>query len=282
MFYILMGLFCAPLLAADPDSAQQPEDGSFVLEVTHPLPVSSNEFYGSPHLLPITSPAPQQIRASQPFEWAIWVIMLALAALALARFLFPARMKQYFKVILGMRFFNQMERDGTFFNETLNYLLLLNYLATLALLITLSLFHFLVPGTTIDTLSPATIFLLMFALVTLFYPLKSMLTNFLAWVFKTQELNSVYQKNIFLYNHLTGILLLPVVAYAAFQDSAAALYVAWGLLITGVLLKVTRHIFVAYRYGGFSGYYIILYLCGVELAPLLVIIKAASNYLSAG
>jgi hypothetical protein len=277
--FFVIWLFCASLPAMSQGEAQATQGGSPEPRATLPAPVSSNEYYGSPHLLPLTSTEPIQLPAHQAFDWVIWVILLSLTMLALARFLFPARMQQYFKVILGMRFFNQMERDGTFFNETLNYLLLLNYLAAVALLITLSLFHFLEPGQPLEALHPVAVYLLVFAILGLFYPLKSLLTGFLAWVFKTQGLNSIYQKNLFLYNHLTGILLLPFVAYAAYQGAVLALYMGWGLVAAGVLLKVFRYIFVANRIGGFSGYYIILYLCGVELAPLLVIIKAASNYL---
>ncbi len=244
-----------------------------------PKILSSSDFYGSPHHLPAASLEPQVFEQNSSNDWVAWILILSLGALALAQFLFSARMQQYFKASWAMRFFNQMERDGSFFNEALTYLLLFNYLSAMALLIIYS-FSFLTGKSMIlPHWHPALFFLLIFGLLILFYALKGLVTSFIAWIFKSQNANSIYLKNVYLLNQITGIMVLPLVTYSIYNNTPKGLIMAWVLIGLAGIVKVSRNMIIGHKQAGFSPYYIILYLCAVELAPLLIMIKAASKYL---
>lgn len=244
--------------------------------------ISSNDFFGNPHQLTAQTPGPLPIEQSTGNEWIIWVIITSLASLAIARYLFPSRMQQFFKATLGMRFFNQMERDGSFFNETLTYLLFFNFAVVMALLITQTFLLFADSITGALTWHPGFIFLLALGAIILFYSLKGIITGAIAWVFKTQVINSYYLKNIYLFNLITGIILLPVVVYSMINASATGVFIAWILLFSAAVIKIGRNVMSGLQQAGFSVYYIILYLCAIELAPVLVLIKAVSRYLPNG
>jgi hypothetical protein len=251
-------------------------DGKKATEKTEKI--SSVDFFGSDHLLRADSMKPEPLAKNPDRDWIIWVVIVSLGALAFARLLFPHRARQFFSATLGGRHFNQMERDGSFFDESPAWLMFFNFLIILALLVYQTLLQ---TGilVSIETLPPLIIFLILFGLLLLYYPAKSLITSFFAWVFKTGQANNAYTKNIFLYNNLAGIIILPIVIYNAYNPGTTGLYLAWALLVIINIAKMIRGAVIGYTQAGFSAYYLILYLCAIELAPLLILAKAVGNYL---
>lgn len=240
--------------------------------------ISSTDYFGSDHLLRAGSMNPVPLAKNPERDWMIWVVIVSLGALAFARLLFPNRARQFFNATLGGRHFNQMEREGNFFDESPAWLMFINFLIILALLVYQTLLQTGFLENT-ETLSPLLVFLIIFGLLLLYYPVKSLVTSFFAWVFKTGQANNAYTKNIFLYNNLAGIIILPFVIYNAYNPGITGLYLAWAFLIIINMAKIIRGAAIGFTQAGFSVYYLILYLCAVELAPLLILAKAASNYL---
>jgi hypothetical protein len=243
---------------------------------------SGNEFFGSSHLLTASRLQPVSLNNSPVNDWFTIIILVSVLSIALARFFFPSRMNQYFKAAFATRFFNQMEREGNFFNETLTYLLLFNYFTVISLLTAQTYILFSDKLILPFEVMPYMVFITAFGALTGFYFSKSIITRSIAWIFKTQYTNNIYLKNIHLYNQIIGILLLPIIAFSAYNYSLTGIFIAWGLVLTGGLFKVSRNIFMGRTLGGFPMYYIILYLCAVELVPILILVKAASGYLLAG
>ena len=239
---------------------------------------SSENFYGTPHLLPATGQA-EPIEKTESKAWLFWIIVLAFFLIALSRFYFRSRMQQFFRAAFANRHFSLMEKDGSFFNETVTYLLFLNFILVVSLLFFQTL-NYTEAFSAIGEPKPQLVFGIIFLLLLLFYPLKALFTGFLAWVFKTSRTNAVYLKNIFLFNQLTGLAVLPIVAYNIYNPTATGIILGWALVVAANLVKVIRGTFMGYNEAGFSVYYLILYLCAVEIAPLLVIIKAGINYFS--
>ncbi|MEE4177617.1 MAG: DUF4271 domain-containing protein [Bacteroides sp.] len=239
---------------------------------------STSSYYGSQHLLTAGTIRPEPLKERADLDWILWVVIASTGAIALAHLLFPSRTRQFFRATLGGRHFSQMERDGGFFDETPFWLMFFNYLLMLSLLIYLTIQQ-LGTGSIPGSLHEGVIFLLVLGLLIVYYPLKRMFTSFLAWVFRTQPTNEAYIKNLFLFNNLAGILILPFVVYLAYTPSLTGLYLVWGLLVLLNLGKGFRGAAIGFQQPGFSVYYLILYLCAIELAPLLILAKAATNVL---
>lgn len=207
----------------------------------------------------------------------IGIFLLSILSLALARFFFPGRIRLLMKGALGKRFFYMVEKESLVFRETPAYLLSLNFLLLLSLLSIQSMDHFDLQVRW--SAHPALLFLGVFLLFTLLMLAKRMLTGFLAWVFDTHRASRIYASNLHLVNQFSGVILLPLVFYQAYNPSEKALFAAWILLIVTNIYKVIRGSILSFRLSGFSLYYLILYLCAVEIAPLLIIGKSASLYL---
>jgi hypothetical protein len=83
---------------------------------------------------------------------------------------------------------------------------------------------------------------------------------------------------VFLVNNLTGIFLLAAVCCIAFLPAGLRLFVIDASAAVVALLwifRVGRGIRAWTGTPGYSLYYLILYLCAFELAPLFVIFKLA-------
>ncbi len=252
---------------------------------TIPLPkieVSNSEaFYGRPHLLTVRSEDGMLGVLPLPTtndDWKVFVIVLTLLLLALARFFFSSRIGYFFRSAFGIVSFKQMEREGGFFDEALTYLLFFNYLVVFSILLWLTLDFFNAsPG--LELLNPFLLFVAILLLCSAFFMVKSLLLGVAAWVFDTKMATSAYLKNIFLFNQIAGIALLPLVIYLSYNPSVQGFVITWLMWMFINLIKIGRGAMVGYKVSAFSGYYLILYLCSVELAPFLLIIKVGSNYL---
>ncbi len=213
-------------------------------------------------------------------DWAFWLFFACFLSLALARFLFADRIQQFLKAIFIYRVFSQVEREGYVFREVPVLLLLFNYSVVFALMVFLSIqqsnqslldngWH---PG--LNTLA-------IFCVIMLLFFFKSLLVGFLSWVFNTRQASQLYMKNTLLFNKFTGLLLFPLIAFSLFLPSEGSLLVAWGIWSLMHLFRIFRGAIIAHASARFSVYYLILYLCGVELAPLLLIVKVAHNVMVA-
>lgn len=241
--------------------------------------ISTSSYYGSRHLLPAGVNGPEPLADTGANDWILWVVIAGLGSIALAQLLFPSRTWQFSRATLGGRHFNQMEREGGFFSETPFWLMFVNYLLMLSLLIFLTI-RLTGPNRIPEGFPEFGIFLLVLGMIIAYYPLKRLITSFLAWVFGTHETNDAYIKNLFLFNNLAGILMLPFVVYVAYNPSLTGLYLIWGMLVLLNLGKILRGTIIGFQQPGFSVYYLILYLCAIELAPLLILAKAAHNVLN--
>ena len=110
----------------------------------------------------------------------------------------------------------------------------------------------------------------------LFYFIKISTFNFLGFLFKIEKELKEYVFTIFLYNHFVGVGLIPVVVLLAFVPGMAQheIYISGGLFfVLAFLLRTFR------SYGNVSGssrfsiFYLFLYLCALEILPLVVITK---------
>ncbi len=210
-------------------------------------------------------------------DWAIWVLVVSLSLVSVVRFFFPGHIRQISTAVWSIRHFHILHKEGVVL-YTPGYLFKVNFLLVLSLLIYQSLEHTgLIPEGNI--IGSFRIFLLVLFLLMVFYPVKSMIMGILAWVFQTGRASSAYFSNIFVFNQFAGLVLMPLVFIHAYNPFDYLLYSAWAVLALLNLYKVFRGSLLSFDAAGFSVYYLFLYLCGVELAPLLLIIKAASAYL---
>lgn len=115
--------------------------------------------------------------------------------------------------------------------------------------------------------------------VAVIYSLKSGTCKFLGYVFLVRDEFDEYIHNVRVYNKNIGLFLFPIIIIYPFIADAAKPYILYaGFLIIGtlILLRIHRGFQIIMK-KGVSIFYLILYLCAIEILPVLLLIKLATS-----
>ena len=122
-------------------------------------------------------------------------------------------------------------------------------------------------------------FILFALIIALAYSIKMIFLRFLSVVFKVEKPVATYIFNIFLVNMVIGLLLFPAIILVAYLPSDYRYYIVIIILILLAALlmyRLARAIGIGLTIQRFSLFYLFLYICGFEIAPLLIIYKLAT------
>lgn len=115
----------------------------------------------------------------------------------------------------------------------------------------------------------------------LVYMFKYLVIQFTGWVFNAKEPASTYSFIVFLINKMIGVILLPLLLLLAFSGGQVwdiAITLAAGVVI---LLFIFRYIISLRIIRGtlnINPLHFFIYLCAVELMPMLIIYKVLFNF----
>lgn len=109
-----------------------------------------------------------------------------------------------------------------------------------------------------------------------FFLAKHFVLYLIGAIFPVRKEISSYQFTIIVFNIILGLFLAPIILFAAYAPADMLNYIIYGtfaLLGLAYLFLGLRGLFIANRFIAWHKFHFLLYLCTVELAPLLVIIK---------
>lgn len=106
---------------------------------------------------------------------------------------------------------------------------------------------------------------------------KHLLLRILAWLFPVREEVKRYNFLIIVFNCVLGLFLLPCNLLLAFTPDYQTLLVFWMLGLTFVFYtyRAIRSTAIGSKFLAVSQFHFLLYLCTVEIAPVLFIVKVA-------
>ncbi|MDR0766352.1 MAG: DUF4271 domain-containing protein [Odoribacteraceae bacterium] len=99
--------------------------------------------------------------------------------------------------------------------------------------------------------------------------------SLLGWVFRARDVAREFSIHVWIYNAIPGILLAPVIFslfYARPPASGALVFLITSLLSLYAILRWARWVKILFKHG-VPVFYLILYLCALEILPLLVLYK---------
>lgn len=204
-----------------------------------------------------------------------YIFMFCLVIGTMIYFLKNKRIFQIFKAFYIPHFTNQLIRDGVVQKEFFAFPLLLIYFISLSLLITKSLTFF----WGIESKLIYSFWILVILIV--LYIAKIFIINFSKWCFKTQKETSEYNTNNFIFSIIIGIFLIPMVFLIYYLQSPISDFLLYFVLIIIALLflyRTIRSFLIGLSSERYNLYYFILYLCTVEILPLIVTSKLLINF----
>ena len=225
------------------------------------------------HELKVMHNGPQSLNRITP-DWVFPLLLLIAVAFAWLRTFYNKYFVQIVSAFFNNNLTNQIVRDESILVQRASILLNIVFYLVAALFLYFVSVHFNWLPLGIGLGLNRYIF---FALVvSAVYAMKFLLLKICGYLFNQNKEMSAYIFNIFLVNNLLGILLIPIVALLAFSTSintTVVIYVSVIFISIAFLYRIVRGFIIGITSPVFSLHYLFLYLCTLEIAPLLVLVK---------
>jgi len=218
------------------------------------------------------SPSPQGPKRiqNQSADWIAILVILCLIIIAWVQTNYSKRLRQIIRSVALPYYVNQLEREGNLYNERITLGLGFIYLTSVSLL--LYQFFQLFRITEI-ALPNFLIYLIIFSSLIGYFVIKTLLIQVTGIIFKTLDQAHSYRLNSLIFNHTTGLFLFPVLLISLYWQLSPFIWIAFGVFSILLIYRFLRSIIIGLSNTKFPVFYLILYLCTLEILPLLLLIK---------
>lgn len=205
------------------------------------------------------------------FAWQTIVLLASISLLGFTKAFNNSRFKQVVKSLFSYKTAVELVREEKVFYHRVNLLLSTLHLLISGLFIYQLSFLLKNTGQNIGILFYLKIVLFLLAV----YAFKYIFTRILALIFDQQFLASQYIYSVTSYNNLLGISLIPILLIFYFTTlpfSSILYYLALPILLILFGLRIFRLVLIG-NAKSISYVYIFLYICSLEILPLVVMMK---------
>lgn len=211
-------------------------------------------------------------------EWIMYIVLVLLALIAVTWYFAPERIRTILYFSVGKA---KQERKGLSVNPpgiVINTLMFLNYLIALTIFIFLVTKQFLPLYITRLSTEEFIVSVTAIILAVFFYRLIHM--AFSGFIFNTQTAShtqiAFYRK----VNFSLGILLVPMIFFIILTGAKFLLAAGLIILLSAQILKWVQTFFIGISIPGFSVFHLIMYLCTLEIIPVVVLIRLLDSSFS--
>lgn len=205
-------------------------------------------------------------------SWQVIILMIAVLVLGMTKSFSNNRYRLGLKALFSYKVAQGITREEQVFFHRSNLLL------TGAYTLTLSLFVYQIKRLMLNENSEPegfNSFLVLLLGIVIVYLVKYIFSKVILFIFNDTNTASEYIFNVSLYNNLLGALLIPVLCvnyFTPFPFQPFLLYVVVPLAFIVFLLRLIR-LFIIGRSTGVLYVYIFLYICSLEILPLVVLYR---------
>ncbi len=238
-----------------------------------PAPVSS--FFTS-HQLKTQDIRPVPFTKYQP-DWILGFLLLCFILIAWVQVFSRRRLQQIMMAPYSKRFLSQLIRDGDLFSERISLGTGFLYFITTSLFLyeLIEFFFTREPSLSIGGL-------MLFTLICIFllgyWIVKISMIRFLSFIFRTRQTSLEYLLNILIFNILTGIFLLPFLVLTIYLKCVVFLWICVIIFALFFFFRLIRGFLIGISITKFSYLFLFVYLCTLEILPLIVLVKVALKY----
>ncbi len=211
-------------------------------------------------------------RAIKVTNWQIIILVISIFLLGFVKAFSNNRFNQGIKAIFNYGVALEITREEkVFFHRS-------NILFTVIHLLTGALFIFQLKelvDTDMYSLNSFTFFSLILAFLAGIYSVKYLFFKFFASIFNENSVAPEYIFNVSLYNNLLGFLLIIILCITYFSLLPFAFiltYIALPIILITFILRLGRLFLIGIR-KGILYFYIFVYLCTLEILPLVVLYR---------
>lgn len=213
----------------------------------------------------------QRERQANQYDWLTLLLILCLGILVWVKYEGGRRVSQIFKAVGARHNMNQLLREGDIIGERITPGLMFIYLISFTTLVFLliSPFDIEIPGAESSFLQ----FSILAGIVFILWILKLATIKLSGVIFKTRNETNEYLITNIIFNLVTGLIAFPIVFSAHYTNYNIILWASLAVFAIGLVFKFIRSVYVGLTTQTFPVFYIFLYLCTLEILPLLIIYK---------
>lgn len=210
-------------------------------------------------------------------DFLFYLIFGNVFLLAFIKLIFPKYFKNLFMLFFQTSLRQKQTREQLLQDGLASLLINLLFLISTGLFITLVTKY-----QSWSNLPFKTLYGYLAAMLMLIYIGKFVFVSFAGWVFNNKEAASGYIFLVSMVNRIMGILLIPFTIFLAFAKNEVTSIVITLSIILVVVLFLYRYFvsFVSLRNDlKLNAFHFLLYLCAVEILPILLLYKLLVNYI---
>jgi hypothetical protein len=216
---------------------------------------------------------PQPVNRPHP-DWLFYVLLFVLIAFTWLKVFYNKNFRQILGAIGSINATNQIVRDENILVQRASVILtvMFNIVASVFLYQLSVIFEW--PSDYIG--QGFSRFMIFAVLISCVYSFKFLLLKLTGHIFKMDKPIATYIFNIFLINNILGVFLIPLLISIAYMPAFYASIIfklAIIIVLVSFIYRISRGIIIGLSQEVFSIFYLFLYLCTLEIAPLLILIK---------
>jgi hypothetical protein len=209
-------------------------------------------------------------------DWITGIFIFCLLILATVQVTVPRRLQQVFRSVALPYYVNQLEREGNLLSERFSIALLFVYITSLTLLL-YKLSTILLPADALP-FKGWVLYALIFAACIVLSLLKTSIISFSGVVFKTSKVVHEYLINNMIFSIVTGIILFPAVIISLYINNPFYVWIACSIFSILLVYRFVRSFIIGLSNLKYSVFYLFLYLCTLEILPLLLLFKTVQKF----
>jgi len=230
------------------------------------------DLYKGHELKPVHQ-APMEINDVKP-DWLFLILVLLIALLAYMKIFYSKFLNRMLVAVFNNHLTNQIVRDESLLVQRASIILSVLFNVAAALLLYIISIR---DDWSLGGMGPGFLrFLFLALLVSMVLAFKFVVLKICGYLFHHERETAAYIFNIFLINNLLGLILIPFVALMVFgQIVGLSILIKAAVVVAAVayLYRLFRGVLIGFSVPSVSLFYLFLYLCALEIAPLSVLIK---------
>lgn len=187
--------------------------------------------------------------------------------------------RKRFSIVLNApwqsRYYNQISNESKLFDHPLNFMLFVLYSANLAFFIVMAVQNF--KSDFLLQWNIFGVFSVLILLIMAYTFLKTMAAKFTSILFKQSDFASIYGAQLHLSQNNIGVYLLPFLWILMYHPIPYSYRIIVLFFIGFGVFRMVKSLISLTTSTRLSLYQIFLYLCTVEILPLIVVIKFVNN-----
>ncbi len=211
--------------------------------------------------------------------WNLALLCLMLLLIVLNKQLYPRQFRQVLSVTGGVAHTNQLLREWNPMRSFLCVSFTMGYILLMALFVQKSC---MVLSHDVLKYDSWLVFWTLCGGITGWVSLRYLILFFVNWLFGTHDTVNRQMTVQFSISILTLIVLMPVILLLMYNPTKYFVWIGIGLLGLAALLRLVLGIIETRVETKISAFYIFLYLCALEIAPVATLVTAGWRYFSQG